>query len=186
MIILVTGGRKFADPCFVFETLDALNKVTGESPKGVTKLVQGGAAGADALAQAWATDRCIPNVAYPANWKHHGKQAGVIRNCQMLTDSDPDLVVAFPGGVGTAHMVKIAKQRSVPVFAPPYEVFVPQNVKKSHGDKFTIAEFSLPSGGWMFDGNDGDGYYGTDAGEVRMSIRWPRPHWATHIYWYNK
>lgn len=31
------------------------------------------------------------------------------RNKQMLNEGKPDLVVAFPGGSGTAHMVKIAK-----------------------------------------------------------------------------
>ena len=33
----------------------------------------------------------------------------------MLTDHKPDLVVAFPGGSGTRHMVEIAQKTGVEV-----------------------------------------------------------------------
>jgi UDP-N-acetylmuramoylalanine-D-glutamate ligase len=33
----------------------------------------------------------------------------------MLRDGRPELVVAFPGGKGTAHMVKLARAAGVPV-----------------------------------------------------------------------
>jgi UDP-N-acetylmuramoylalanine-D-glutamate ligase len=51
---------------------------------------------------------------YPAKWDLHGKSAGPIRNQQML-DTGVDLVIAFPGGKGTAHMVSIAKKAGVKV-----------------------------------------------------------------------
>ena len=37
----------------------------------------------------------------------------MIRNQEMLDEGLPDLVVAFPGGKGTAHMVKIAQKANV-------------------------------------------------------------------------
>jgi UDP-N-acetylmuramoylalanine-D-glutamate ligase len=53
---------------------------------------------------------------YPADWKLHGKSAGHIRNQQMLDESKPDIVIAFPGGRGTANMIKRAKKAGVEVF----------------------------------------------------------------------
>jgi len=50
-----------------------------------------------------------------ANWRTHGKAAGPIRNQQMLDEGRPHLVVAFPGGTGTADMVRRAKAAGVPV-----------------------------------------------------------------------
>lgn len=44
-----------------------------------------------------------------------GKAAGPIRNQRMLDDGKPDRVLAFPGGRGTANMVKLAKAAGVPV-----------------------------------------------------------------------
>lgn len=49
------------------------------------------------------------------SWKDHGKAAGPIRNQLMLDDFKPDLVVAFPGGKGTADMVKKAQDAGVTV-----------------------------------------------------------------------
>lgn len=40
--------------------------------------------------------------------------AGPIRNQQMLDDGKPDLVVAFPGGKGTADMVRRARVAGIP------------------------------------------------------------------------
>jgi hypothetical protein len=71
--------------------------------------------GADSLAAAWAMSRGIPTLAFPADWKKDGKAAGFIRNATMLRDGRPELVVAFPGGKGTAHMVNLARAAGVPV-----------------------------------------------------------------------
>ena len=42
-----------------------------------------------------------------ADWKRYGGGAGTKSNRQML-DEYPDLLVAFPGGKGTADMVQVA------------------------------------------------------------------------------
>lgn len=51
---------------------------------------------------------------FPADWERNGRAAGPIRNRQML-DGKPDLVIAFPGGKGTADMVAEAKRRGIAV-----------------------------------------------------------------------
>jgi predicted Rossmann-fold nucleotide-binding protein len=39
----------------------------------------------------------------------------MVRNRQMLTEGRPDLVVAFPGGKGTANMVALARKAGVEI-----------------------------------------------------------------------
>jgi hypothetical protein len=52
---------------------------------------------------------------YPADWTRHGKAAGPKRNQLMLDKEKPDLVIAFPGGKGTADMVARAKAQGFKV-----------------------------------------------------------------------
>lgn len=113
MRVLVTGGRHYADREFLYAALDALH-----AEHGFRLLIHGGATGADALAQDWAEHRGVVPQAYPADWTKYRKAAGPIRNRQMLDEGKPDLVVAFPGGDGTANMVSIAKRAGVPVIQP--------------------------------------------------------------------
>ena len=50
---------------------------------------------------------------FPADWAKHGKAAGPIRNAEMLTEFLPDYIVAFPGGKGTADMLRKAEKARV-------------------------------------------------------------------------
>ena len=54
----------------------------------------------------------------PADWKQYGRGAGPIRNREMLQYSEPDIVVAFPGGAGTADMIRAARTAGYPVVQP--------------------------------------------------------------------
>lgn len=45
----------------------------------------------------------------------HGKPAGPIRDMVMLVDHGPTLVLAFPGGRGTANLVKKGREDRVRV-----------------------------------------------------------------------
>lgn len=101
MRVLVCGGRDFSKKNLLYNTLDQYN---------ITELCHGGARGADSLADQWAQDNNIPQVIFPANWKKYGKKAGPYRNYKMLQEFDPDLIIAFPGGAGTGHMVRISRE----------------------------------------------------------------------------
>lgn len=81
-------------------------------------IIEGGATGADALAKAWAIHNGVEYLTFYAMWNVHGKAAGPRRNQRALDEGKPDLVIAFPGGAGTAHMVKIAKAAGIPVIEP--------------------------------------------------------------------
>lgn len=106
MRVLVCGGRDFSDEDLFRKTLLSLD---------ITEIIEGGAQGADLMAYNWAWEREIPLRSYPANWGRFGRAAGFLRNKQMLEEGKPDLVVAFPGGRGTANMVKLAKEAGVKV-----------------------------------------------------------------------
>lgn len=81
-------------------------------------VVMGDARGADSLAYHWACRLLLPVCRCRADWKTHGRAAGPIRNQQMLDEYKPTLVVAFPGGSGTADMVRRAKAAGVEVLEP--------------------------------------------------------------------
>jgi hypothetical protein len=50
-----------------------------------------------------------------ADWGQYGAPAGPIRNKTMLTQGRPDVVLAFPGGTGTADMKRQARRAGVRV-----------------------------------------------------------------------
>lgn len=115
MRVLVTGGRDFNDHEFIWRALDALQR-----KRGVDVLIHGTARGADSWSALWARDRGVPEEKYPANWDAYGKAAGHIRNKQMLVEGKPDLLVAFPGGRGTADMKRQATGVGMLIWAPKY------------------------------------------------------------------
>ena len=108
--ILVCGGRDYNDREFLFDQLDAL-----DAAQGFKTVIHGAASGADTLAEEWANSRGKGLMAFPADWKRHGKAAGPMRNKSMLDFGRPELVLAFPGGKGTANMIAQAIKAQVPV-----------------------------------------------------------------------
>ena len=112
MRVLVCGGRHFGesydDIAMMRQTLESLH---------ITTLICGGADGADSLAARWARRQCIPYWVFMADWNKRGKAAGPIRNREMLVVAKPDLTVAFPGGRGTADMVRQSKGCGVEVLS---------------------------------------------------------------------
>lgn len=112
--ILVCGGRNYFD-----------RRVFGVSMQHLRQhfapqfcIIEGGASGADTLAREWAFDHTVPLLEFPANWRNMGHSAGTIRNTWMLDFGLPDFVIAFPGGTGTANMVRQAQARGIDVVHP--------------------------------------------------------------------
>jgi hypothetical protein len=108
--VLVCGCRDFNSPAITARWLDHLH-----AERNFTHLIQGGANGADRMAKDWArTKPEIERYECKADWERYGKSAGPKRNARML-EWKPDLVVAFPGGRGTADMVSKAREAGVEV-----------------------------------------------------------------------
>ena len=102
------GGRAYADSAKVFGMLDELH---WRDP--ITEIIQGGAAGADAIARDWAQERCVLVRTITGGRKESGKSSWSKGNQQMLDEGNPDFVVAFPGVRRTADMVRRAKAAEV-------------------------------------------------------------------------
>jgi hypothetical protein len=109
MVVLVTGSRDWETPQAVYQALD---KLVGK----ITKVIQGGAQGADCNGVECHTEH--------ADWATHGKKAGPIRN-QKMVDMKPDLVLAFSYDLsvsrGTADCVRRAKAAGITVEVYPGE-----------------------------------------------------------------
>lgn len=115
MKVLVCGGRDFYDYERLCRVLDFVR--TGRD---VTHIIHGAAPGADVLSGVWANARGLECSAYPARWFDSrgrlDRAAGPIRNQRMLDENtDIGLVVAFPGGRGTADMVRRARRAGIEV-----------------------------------------------------------------------
>lgn len=133
MRILVCGGRSFGhvvrtkgDPKdeppetqlrlqeYTF-AYGCLHEIVDPHGSNDVVIISGGATGADRVAATFAEVNFYAYEEYPADWKQYGKRAGYLRNVQMLQEGRPDLVVAFPGGRGTAMMVDLARKANVKV-----------------------------------------------------------------------
>lgn len=109
--ILVCGGRDYGDANYVHVELGMRKPacvITGGCPTG-----------ADAHAYEWALRMKVPTMTVQANWAQYGRKAGPLRNQQMIDSAMADLVLAFPGGRGTADLVRRARKAGIPVEQVP-------------------------------------------------------------------
>jgi len=109
LIAIVCGAREGVDAELLYRTLDDFHKVYT-----LTFIIEGGANGCDTQARYWAHSARVPCATIDAHWNTLGKVAGPIRSGWMLR-LKPDVVIAFPGGKGTADMVRQAKAAGVEV-----------------------------------------------------------------------
>jgi len=109
--VLVCGGRHYTAQLKVNTALDWLHKNLR-----FTTMLEGGATGADRFARTWAQLNGVPAQTFPADWQRLGNSAGFERNRHMLAFGQPELVVAFPGGNGTANMIKLARVAGLEVY----------------------------------------------------------------------
>ena len=105
--VLVCGGRGPA-PTWLNAALDAFHAANP-----ITLVIHGDAIGVDRAAGAWARLRGVECRTWPADWGRLGHRAGSVRNARMLAEGRPDVVLGFPGGVGTAHMLALARAAGV-------------------------------------------------------------------------
>lgn len=116
-VVLVTGGRSFADVRAVDRAL---------SPLHPRLVIEGGAQGADRLCRAWARRHGIHVATVEALWDYwrdmgKPKAAGIIRNGVLveLARATGAVVVAFPGNSGTADCVLAARAAGLEVIEVP-------------------------------------------------------------------
>lgn len=113
--VIVAGGRDFES------VADAFNYLNEMKPFDV-EIVCGGAKGADAIGEYWATLNHKEVKYFPADWETHGKAAGHIRNRQMAEYATH--LIAFWDGKsrGTKNMIQTAEKLGLEVLVINYEV----------------------------------------------------------------
>lgn len=116
MRLIITGSRHWMDPIAVYRAIE--NEVgRGPDRKPVTIVHGGCPTGADSAAAAWVwyDEEALQEV-FHADWETHGRRAGPIRNEAMIK-AGADLVLAFPlpGGRGTQHTIRLAREAGIPV-----------------------------------------------------------------------
>jgi hypothetical protein len=103
--VIVTGGRDYTRRSKVYDILNLLHPsdiYVGCCPTGV-----------DAFVRDWASENWNTHLkVFKADWDQFRKAAGPLRNKAMLLAGDKNdfIVVAFPGGDGTADCVRQAKK----------------------------------------------------------------------------
>lgn len=111
MITLICGGRNFTGHYKFDEAMKLL-------PFKPTLIVHGGANGADTLADGWAKHHGIYPVRIDPLWGFYGNPAGSKRNQAMLDIMNIQYCIAFPGGTGTADMIKRCINENITVWEP--------------------------------------------------------------------
>ena len=119
LVVAAGGGRDLAWP-HQRVAAELLARCGGRP---VHLVLHGGARGADAAIGRAAHQLGWASLVMPAQWQRHGRAAGPIRNRELLEQAiaraeahtSPGyqvsvLVVAFPGGAGTASLVQQARR----------------------------------------------------------------------------
>lgn len=119
LVIAAGGGRDLA---WSHQRI-AAELLARSGGRSVHLLLHGGARGADAAIGRAAHQLGWSSLVLPAQWERHGRAAGPIRNRELLAQAitraaaltSPGsiasvLVVAFPGGRGTASLVQQARR----------------------------------------------------------------------------
>ncbi len=106
MIVGIVGSRSF-------QGYDLLKKELSSFQ--ISKVVSGGAKGADALAARYAKENNIPLKEFLADWEKFGRSAGPIRNQEIVNDSQ--MIIAFWDGKsrGTKSTIDMARKKGLEV-----------------------------------------------------------------------
>ena len=106
----VCGGRKYQGRETVARAIASLSQLT----QARLIIVHGDAPGADQLADQAARKLRLDVVRVLALWTEYGKAAGMRRNA-IVAELPLRYLLAFPGGVGTAGMVRLARAKGIEV-----------------------------------------------------------------------
>ena len=118
--VIIAGSRDFND----YELLkkSAIEIITKKTMlPDLTRIVSGGARGADTLGERFANEMGLEITRFIPNWDGLGKRAGYVRNAEMakfaVEDNNDGMLIAFWDGQsrGTKHMIDVAKRYGLEV-----------------------------------------------------------------------
>lgn len=108
MKTLIAGSRSFQNlNSYIIDSfIGHFNKVS--------EIVSGTAKGIDRLGEIWAEEYNIPIKKFPANWNKYGKEAGFIRNKEMVDYCDQALIIWDGESRGTKHDIDLLNESNKP------------------------------------------------------------------------
>ena len=108
MNVAIIGSREFNNFDYALEKVIEFIETDNNQ---ISKIVSGGAAGADTIAEQIAMYMGIPTKIFLPNWDKHGKSAGFVRNTQIVENSD--IIIAFWDGLSKGTLDSINKAKSL-------------------------------------------------------------------------
>lgn len=110
-LLWAAGGRRYTDRPMIRLVLRPY------AENGWT-LITGAQRGLDLTAEdIWRREFEAPYVGVPARWLTKGRPAGPIRNRVIAKQYQPELLIHFPGGVGTADAIRAATGEHIEVLS---------------------------------------------------------------------
>ena len=114
MKVIIAGGREIDD-------YEVLLRALVNASFDITAVISGGAKGADALGERFATEAGLPLFKFPADWEKHGRAAGPIRN-KVMGDFGDALIALWDGqSSGTKNMIDYATKKGLKVYVERIE-----------------------------------------------------------------
>lgn len=112
--VAVTGSQRFRDRDVIFRKLDEVRSRVGAHPM---RVMHSGEGALDAEVQAWAQGAGVVCETWSADWDAHPKNAGYVRNEQLVGEGDPHLLIAFPDydAKTPRHLGEVARETHVTV-----------------------------------------------------------------------
>ena len=118
--LIVAGGRDFRDGFILSHEI--MHLAYGPLDDRNVSIVTGMARGADKLAWEFARVHGVKCYEYPANWREHGRRAGILRNEQMGRFADGLLAFWDGQSRGTRHMIQFMQEtQGKPVWVFRYD-----------------------------------------------------------------
>lgn len=124
--LIIAGGRDFSDYTLLKNEADKLIDALHEKYPGVRLVIISGAArGTDFLGERYAREHRYSVKRFYAKWDLYGKQAGFIRNREMLdyVREKTGVLLSFWDGCsrGTRNMIEISRKAKIEVHVIRYD-----------------------------------------------------------------
>jgi hypothetical protein len=104
--VAIVGSRNWPDHEMVRDYINSLDDDD--------IVVSGGARGVDQWAQIYAEKRGLATLIFPADWKTHGRKAGLLRNRDIVNACDRLVAFWFEESRGTRHSIELARGAGKP------------------------------------------------------------------------
>lgn len=113
MITIIAGSRS----CIEY---NHILQAAAQAPWEITRIISGGARGADNLGEKFGKRMGIPVSVMYANWEREGRRAGLLRNIAMAEVADALIALWDGQSKGTKHMIDAAHNKGLKVFVWEY------------------------------------------------------------------